>query len=373
MNILVFSWRDPKHPLAGGAEQVMHEHMKGWINAGHEVTVFASHFKNAPRIETLDKVMIYRYGYQLLGVHIVAAIWYLFLKKQKYDLVIDQFHGIPFFTPLYIRAKKIAVLQEVAKEVWLMNHLPSPFNFIIGYLGYFLEPFFFLFYKRMPFMVGSDSAKDDLIKFGIPKNQITVVPHGVVIHKLNRKLEKEKIPTILFLGALAKDKGIEDALVAFSDLSKKGKFKFWIAGQGSQSYINFLKKLVDNLNIKEDTKFWGYVSEEQKFELLKRAHLLINPSFREGWGLVNIEANEMGTPVVAYKSAGLIDSVKNKESGLLCKENTPQEIAELAISLLSDKNYYEKMCESSFKWSKNFSWNKSKKTSLELLEKISNV
>jgi len=34
MNILVFSWRDPKHPTAGGAEQVMHEHMKGWIAAG---------------------------------------------------------------------------------------------------------------------------------------------------------------------------------------------------------------------------------------------------------------------------------------------------------------------------------------------------
>jgi len=44
MNILVFSWRDPKHPLAGGAEQVMHEHMKGWVGAGHKVTLFTSHF-----------------------------------------------------------------------------------------------------------------------------------------------------------------------------------------------------------------------------------------------------------------------------------------------------------------------------------------
>ena len=42
MRILVFSWRDPKHPLAGGAEQVMHEHMKGWIEAGHKVTLFSS-------------------------------------------------------------------------------------------------------------------------------------------------------------------------------------------------------------------------------------------------------------------------------------------------------------------------------------------
>ena len=56
MNILVFSWRDPKHPLAGGAEQSMHEHMKGWMQAGHKVTLFSSKNNNSSKEEILDAI-----------------------------------------------------------------------------------------------------------------------------------------------------------------------------------------------------------------------------------------------------------------------------------------------------------------------------
>src|SRR3989344_4669413 len=143
MNILVFSWRDPKHPMAGGAEQVMHEHMKGWVNAGHTVTLFSSAFNGAPPEEKVDGVKVIRKGYQLLGVQIYAFFWYLFSDHPKFDLVVDQFHGLPFFTPLYVRSPKLAVLQEVAKEVWLLNHLQKPLNLIIGWAGYLTEPFFF--------------------------------------------------------------------------------------------------------------------------------------------------------------------------------------------------------------------------------------
>ncbi len=370
MNILVFSWRDLKHPLAGGAEQVMNEHMKEWIKANHKIVVFTSHFKNAPRKETINGITIYRYGYQLLGVHVLAVIWYLFLKKEKFDLVVDQFHGIPFFTPLYVRVKKMAVLQEIAREVWLMNHLPKPLNTIIGLLGYYLEPYIFLIYKKIPFMVGSQSAKDDLIKFGMPKLNITIVPHGVLTFKLAKTPTKESTDTIIFLGALAKDKGIEEALSVFSKLNKTRKFHFWIVGKGSDIYINYLKKLVNKLNIEKNTKFWGFVSDEQKFTLLGKSQILINPSFREGWGLVNIEANSMGTPVVAYRNAGLVDSIKDGFSGVLCNENTPDELCKNILKILDDKKFYQKLQRGALSWSKEFSWKESTAKSLEFIKDV---
>ena len=76
MNILVFSWRDPKHPKAGGAEQVMHEHMKGWVAAGHNVTLFSSKTDKSSPEETLDKINIVRRGYEYVGVQI-AAFWFI--------------------------------------------------------------------------------------------------------------------------------------------------------------------------------------------------------------------------------------------------------------------------------------------------------
>lgn len=371
MNILVFSWRDPRHPLAGGAEQVMHEHMKGWVEAGHDVTLFASHFKGGEREENLGGVKIIKRGFQFGGVHIQGSLYYLFDKHKKFNLVVDQFHGISFFTPLYVRVPKLAVIQEVAKEVWLMNHLPKPFNWIVGLFGYLTEPLFFLFYKNVHFMTGSESAKQDIVNFGIPAKNITVVPHGVILPKLKIKSGKLKIKTIVFLGALTRDKGIEDAIKAFSLINKRKKeWQYWVIGKGGKEYIDFLLKLCRKLKIEGKVKFWGFVSQSKKFELLARAHIMVNPSVREGWGLVNIEANAMGTPVVAYKSPGLVDSVKNGVSGMLCKENSPASLAESVLSILGSPILYEKLRKGSVDWSSTFSWDKSRKKSLNLIESM---
>ena len=373
MNILVFSWRDPKHPQAGGAEQVMHEHAKGWIKAGHNIVHFGSIYKDAPSEEILDGVRIIRRGSYFLTVHLRAFMWYLFGSHPKFDVVIDEFHGIPFFTPLYIRAKKLAVLQEVAKEVWWLNPLPKPLNWIVGFVGYATEPLIFLLYKSVPFMVGSQSAKKDLISMGIGPGKITVVPHGVVLNTPKKMPAKEKKQTVVFLGALTKDKGIEDCIETFSLLNKRGReYNFWIMGGGEENYVKFLKKRVQKLGLEGKVSFFGRVSEEEKFKRLSRAHLLLNPSVREGWGLVNIEANSVGTPVVAYKSPGLVDSVNDGKSGLLCKINTPGNLADTTMQLLKDTNLYSRLQRGAVKWSKQFEWEKSKNKSLKLIEHIAN-
>lgn len=370
MRILVFSWRDPKHPLAGGAEQVMHEHMRGWIAAGHSVTLFSSKFKNVPVEEAIDDIYIVRHGYQYLGVQISAFFYYL-KNRKKYDLIVDQFHGLPFFTPIYIKKPKLAVIQEIAREVWFLNPLPWPLNWVIGVIGFLGEPLIFFLYKNIPFMTGSESAKADVAKFGIPKDHITVVPHGVIVKKPSPMPPKEKKMTLAFLGVLSKDKGIEDTLKCFALLNKKGNFQFWVIGRvETEGYYKKLQKLVLSLGLKNKIKFWGFVSQEKKFELLARAHLLINPSVREGWGLVNIEANSMGTPVIAYKSPGLVDSVMDGQSGIICQKNTPLGLAEKVMVLLFDNVKLQKLQRSALAWSQNFTWEKSIRKSLLLIEKV---
>jgi glycosyltransferase involved in cell wall biosynthesis len=372
MNILVFSWRDPKHPLAGGAEQVMHEHMKGWISAGHSVTFFSSYFNGASKMENLDGVEVIRRGNQLLGVHIAAFFWYLFNNHKQFDLVVDEFHGWPFFTPLYIRIAKLAVIQELTREVWFKYPLPYGLNFCLGGIGYLIEPLFFLFYKDIHFMTGSQSAKKELQTVGIKEKNITVVPHGVLIKRPAKLAKKEAIKTVIFLGALAKDKGIEDALKAFSSLAKLNKYKFWIVGKSDEKYSKSLQQMVESLGIRKITTFFGFVSEEKKFELLARSHVMINPSIREGWGLVNIEANAMGTPVVAYTSQGLIDSVNHGVSGILVSPNTPEKLTFEIDNLLQDEEKYQKLQEGARQWSSQFTWEKSKAQSLQILERIIN-
>lgn len=366
--ILVLSWRDPKHSLAGGAEQVMHQHMKGWIEKGYDVTLFSSRFPKSKPLDAIEGVKVIRKGYQYLGVQIAAFLYYL-RYGSDYDLVVDQFHGLPFFTPLYVRKPKLAVIQEVAREVWLLNNLPYPMNKVIGYIGYLCEPQIFLFYKKTKFLTGSNSTKQDLVALGIAPKDIFIIPHGVIIETSNRKFKKEHLKTVIYLGVMSKDKGIEDALKVFSLLRKQKRIQFWVVGKpDSIEYGKKIAQMSQDLQLTDKIKFWGFVSNEKKFELLSRAHVMINPSHREGWGLVNIEAGVVGTPVVGFNTAGVKESIIDGKTGLLSSAGNHSAMSKNILKLLENKKLYRKFSKNALAWSNNFTWVKAQKKSIKLLK-----
>jgi glycosyltransferase involved in cell wall biosynthesis len=205
---------------------------------------------------------------------------------------------------------------------------------------------------------------------GIKGQNISLIPHGIIIPEITGKVSKEKIKTVTYLGVLTKDKGIEDALKTFSLLNEKGVFQFWVIGKGAKEYVDYLISVSKEYRLGKKICFWGFVDQKKKFELLAKSHVLINPSTREGWGLVNIEANAMLTPVVAFKSPGLVDSVKNGISGLIVEHNLPEDLARGVLGLLKDPKKYEQIQKTSYQWSQQFSWPKSRLLSLKLIEKI---
>lgn len=375
MNILILSWRGPGHPHAGGAEKATHEYAKGWVKAGHNVTLFTSDYPRCKSEEVIDGVKIIRQGSQILIVHLKAFFWYISQKGNRFDLVIDQFHGIPFFTPLFVKVKKLAFIHEVTKEVWSLNPLSKPFNVIPAVLGTVFEPFIFKYlYKNIPFMTGSNSTKEDLIAWGIPKQNITIIPYGLEQPPLKELPPKSKQNTLIFLGALAKDKGIEEAIKVFTKINAKAKgFKFWVVGKGEEEYTKFLKsKANKDLGLKDNIHFWGFVENNKKYQLLAKAHILINPSAREGWSLVVMEAASVGTPTVGYDVPGLRDSVINGKTGIL-STNDPESLVIKILDLINDHHKYEVFRRNCINWSKKFDWNKSAGLSLKLIENVAEI
>jgi glycosyltransferase involved in cell wall biosynthesis len=102
--------------------------------------------------------------------------------------------------------------------------------------------------------------------------------------------------------------------------------------------------------------FFGHIDDKKKYDLLSHSHLVLVPATREGWGLVVIESNAMGTPVIAYSVPGLVDSVQNEVNGLLLEKNTPDELASITISLLKDKSRLLALSKSSLGYAKKFNW-----------------
>ncbi|OGH19947.1 MAG: hypothetical protein A3D74_00730 [Candidatus Levybacteria bacterium RIFCSPHIGHO2_02_FULL_37_13] len=364
MRILILNWRDIKHPLAGGAEIATHEHAKEWVRRGHEVTQFSSSIKGESAFDTIDGVKIIRRGNHYT-VHIRAFFYYIMNLRQKIDLVVDEFHFIPFFTPLYVSKKKMAIIHETAEEVWFKNQ-----GFPINILGFFIEPFFFKLYASVPFMTVSESTKKDLMRFGIKSKNIHIVNCGATI--IESKNKKEKNPTLIYLGRLAKDKATEDALMAFYYTQKTFKDTvLWIVGREEmEGYSNTLREITKKLHIEKKVIFFDYVSEKKKFDLLKKAWILIHPSVKEGWGLTVVEAASQGTPTVAYNTSGLRDSIVHNKTGILVDDRKPESLANSIVELIGNSSLYNNLSSNAYRWSKSFKWEDSVQKSVTLIESI---
>lgn len=383
MRILILNWRDIKHPLAGGAEKMLYEMAKKWITQGNSVTWFCSNFKvqhgdltqnvkfQSPNVKSMSKSKIQMKNEEVLDgirvvrrgnsytVHLHAFFYYWKNLRGKFDVVIDNFHFIPFFTPLYVKEKKIALICEVAQEVW--DYMaPVPF---LGKIGRFFEKtLMFRPYKNIPFLTISSSTKSDLAKYGISKENINVIPMGLSLPQKLPAVEKEKTPTLIFVGRLAKTKGVEDAIRAIAAINNQQlTIRLWIIGRGEPNYFKQLKELIRNLELNSNVEFLGFVSEKEKFEKMARAHIILVPSVREGWGLIVPEAGAVGTPAVVYNSPGLCDVVKDELTGLICQENTPDDLAKNALKLLQNKDLYEKIRENATKVSRAMTWDKTAK------------
>lgn len=366
MKILILSWRDIKNPASGGAEVLTHEIGLRWVRQGHDVTLFSSSFKNSRSNEIIDGVKIVREGRPSvlnlgISVHVRAYFWYLKNKTEKFDVVIDEIHGLPFFTPLFVKEKKVVLICEVANEIWDAV-FPFPFNVI----GKTIENFYIHFYKNVPFLTISHSTEKDLIKKGIKKESITVLPMGANIPKNLIKTEKEKIPTILYVGRISKTKGVEDAILALSMCEFPKNLRLWIVGRGEEKYVSKLHELARKLKVNMRIEFLGYIEEREKFDLMARSHVLIVPSIKEGWGLIVTEAGACGTPSVVYDVPGLNEVVVNNESGLVV-DRDPKNLSLGIQKIFNNKVLYKKLQDGAKRRAMLFTWNDTARVSLKIL------
>jgi glycosyltransferase involved in cell wall biosynthesis len=134
-------------------------------------------------------------------------------------------------------------------------------------------------------------------------------------------------------------------------------------GRGAQR--DKLEAMAKGLNV----KFFGYVDEARKLDLMQRAQAVLVPGIREGWGMVITEANACGTPAIAYDIVGYRDAVRDGETGLLT-EATPEAMARAAIRFARDTDLQSRLSESALSWSSQFSWDETSAAFLNEIEAV---
>lgn len=358
MKILWLSWKDIQHPQSGGAELVMHALSKRLVQEGHDVTILTAMYQGASTEDTIDGIKIIRTGSNRYIHSFLALMYFVRHLRGRYDIVVEAVNTAPYFSPFFeMKAKSFLFYHQLAREIWFYE-TRSPLSYI-GY--YLLEPVatFLLGKSRANVITISNSTKQDLMKFGFSEKKISIISEGIELDPIEdiSMIAKYEKPTLLSLGAVRAMKRTDHQIKAFEVAKQQiPDLQLKVAGSTSGEFGQKVLELIQASPYSTSIEILGRVSQEQKIELMKKSHVILVTSIKEGWGLIVTEAASQGTPAIVYNVDGLRDSVKDKRTGRVANRNTPEDLALQITAFFKDNQNSATMSTNALAYSKEITF-----------------
>ncbi|MBI4831261.1 MAG: glycosyltransferase family 4 protein [Candidatus Lindowbacteria bacterium] len=346
MNILFYTKEFP--PEVGGIETYTYNVANYFAKFGHNVVVavrrmpgdrefdVSQRFKTVRLMRPVIPPILYR-------LYTFAAIP-LLIKRQAIDFVylpywfrfssiiyhLSKLFGLKYFVTCYG--------EEVLFDPKRMRH--SHRRLLKGYRR--AERIFAIseHTKKLLAALGIEDQKVAVVKPGIDVS--AAEPAASPIEKLSRDLQLDGKKVVITVSRLVKKKGHDNVLRALSASRERRKgLAYLIIGEGEEEAN--LKALAKELGLEKEVLFMGRVSDE----VLKACYALsdvfimttreVDDSKRtEGFGIVYLEANLYGKPVIAGSVGGVGDAVIDGETGILVDPHNVGEISAAIDKLLSD-------------------------------------
>ena len=365
MKIVVLNWLDRENPQAGGAEVHLHEIFGRLVGWGHSVTLLCSAWPGSPRRTALDGIEVHRVGSRYT-LSLVAPVYFRRrLRAERFDVVVEDLNKVPFFSPFWGTGMPVALIvhhlfgtaafQEaslpVAAATWLLER-PVPRVF-----------------RSVPTVAVSESTAEDLVRRGLPRGGIEIIPNGVDLEVLSPLVPEERFPepTLLYLGRLKRYKHVDLLLRAISALVGRGmSCRLLVAGRGDDQPR--LEALRASLGLENHVEFLGYVSDGEKAELLRKSWINLLMSVKEGWGISNLEAAACGTPTIASDVPGLRDSVVDGQTGFLVPHGDVEALSQRIEELLGDEETRTRLGTGARRFAEGFGWDASARAMEKFLQ-----
>lgn len=349
LKVLVINWQDIKNPFGGGAEVYLHEVFGRIARKGHDVHLVVCGVPGLPGDEEMDGIMVHRRGSRNIFNYQLPGIYKKEFAREGFDLVIEDLNKLPFYTRRFVRGPKIACMAMHFFGKTIFQELPFPLALYV----YLYEISIRYCYKGLPFAVISESTREDLVRWGFRRDDIKIIYSGVDTERY-RPTEKFPEPTVVYVGRLKKYKKIELSMEAVARVAESVPLRFHIIGDGE--YRSALEAFARRRGMSAYTTFHGFIPQEDKSKLLSGAWVLINTSVKEGWGLVNTEAQASGTPVVAFDVPGIRESLAPGKTGFLVPFGDLNGLAKALRDLLLDQDLRARMSSEARAWASQFSW-----------------
>jgi len=315
---------------SGGKEKRLYEISKRLVSSTCEVHVYTMKWWDGPKViqhegvqyHALSKLypMYTQEGRRSMVQAIMFGLATFKLIFEKFDVLdVDHMPYFPLFSArivTWLRGKKLyATWHEVCgKKVW-NEYLGG----ISGQIAHLVEQFAF----RMPNSIISNSKHTtDLLRQAGVRKTIATVPLGVDVEYLSSVCPDRNESDVIFVGRIIVHKSV-DILVKAIAIVKRSHPNIVcnIVGNGPEKIA--LQTLINELDLQKNVFIFDSVKAGFQYGFMKASKMLILPSVQEGFGLVVLEANAVGLPVIttSHMNNAAKDLVVEGVNGVLTEPN----------------------------------------------------
>ena len=256
----------------------------------------------------------------------------------------------------------------IAKEI--SNEFDIPFVFTSHSLGVFLDGYNKervdcekIVMISSDLVTASSEFENMLISdtYKVDENKIKKIIPGVDREIFSPDLSIKRENIFLSIGRIQEQKGQLQTLEFLNNFRKivndfRCIFIGGPSGKYGDEYLLELEQTVKDFNLETHVEFLDNLEQTKIIELLNKAKLLIHTSRFETFGLVAIEANTMGVPVLTINNGSLMEIIENNKNGYLSENLIDIEVNNFVKNLLNENKKFEEISLSCIEKSKKYDW-----------------
>lgn len=347
------------HPHIGGIETIIRELSSLYVSKGHKVVILTKKWpQTLSEYDQFEGIEIYRTLSAKTKKEFSECID--FLKKNNDSLKADIIHVIGVRRPLPLIGYVLSRYWKVPLVVSIAGgDIPDKLDPLPGKIWRVSEKTVKEPIKRSDLVTVFSKDLSESIKQIFPGIKNIKLLYAGLNLKRYEKITKfnSRFNYIVSVRRLDPSKGVDLTIKAFSKLTEEfPKLKLIIVGEGNEEHV--LKNLSKNLGLDKKILFLGRRNLYSSLSILKGAILTVVPSRSEGGGMINIEAQACGCPVLASRVGGIPEYVKDGYSGILFKPEDVDDISDKIRLVITNSKLRSKLRKNGKKYVRKFSWDK---------------
>lgn len=352
-------------PIGGGGSTVTKYALRYLVQAGHEVTLITSRYKDLPKREVIDGATVIRIPairrykdfcsvWELIIFGISAFFYALgYTFRHKADFV-QAYFALPAGWVAYLMYK----LRNIPYAVYfggsdIPNANPSRYKSLYP----IITPLLKRIWKSAQFRTVCSQDLVRLANQADPGSQFLCIPNGVEINRF-KPIDRPKNPKVkvLFIGRLIPRKGFQRVVEALPKVREGARVPFEVEVVGTGAHQAALEDLAEHLHVTDLIKYVGIVPYDELEKSYQYADIFVLTSLSEGMPSVILEAMGCGLPIIASDVGGNNEIVHDGQNGFLIAGNNVDQIADRLTKLVNDSSLRQGMGRQSRELAQQYDW-----------------